>query len=169
MPLIEPIFAWNFPLVTLIYLKRSLVFSILLFSLFLCTDHWGRLSYTSQDGGVEGRALIFSCKSSKITTCCWTAVDRKMLNPAKKKDTLHPRAMEKPQQDGRRGKIVFRIKPHAHQRCLEGSNKTLCSPGDPTESEPDLPLHVWVSPAEVWGSECSRPGYGISLLRGGRH
>ena len=36
-------------------------------------------------------------------------------------DTLkpysHPRAKEKPQQDGRRGEIAFRIKPHTHQRC----------------------------------------------------
>ena len=32
---------------------------------------------------------------------------------------------------------------------LGGSNKTFCAPGDPTETEPDLPLSVWVSPAEV--------------------
>ena len=44
---IVPIFAWNVPLVSLIFLKRSLVFSILLFSLFICIDHWGRLSYLS--------------------------------------------------------------------------------------------------------------------------
>ena len=31
-----------------------------------------------------------------------------------------PRKKEKPQQDGRRGKIMFRIKPHTHQRCSEG-------------------------------------------------
>ena len=31
---IEPIFAWNFPLISLIFLKRSLVFPILLFSSF---------------------------------------------------------------------------------------------------------------------------------------
>ena len=42
---IESIFAWNVPLVSLIFLKRSLDFPILLFSLFLCTDHWGRLFY----------------------------------------------------------------------------------------------------------------------------
>ena len=42
---IKPIFAWNVPLVSLIFLKRSLVFPILLFSLFLCIDRWGRLSY----------------------------------------------------------------------------------------------------------------------------
>ena len=45
-------------------------------------------------------------------------------------------------QDGRRGKITFRIKPHTSQKCLEGSNKTLCTAGDPTEKEPVLPLHV---------------------------
>ena len=38
-------------------------------------------------------------------------------------DTPCPRVHEKPQQDGRRGKIVFRIKPHTRQRCSEGSNK----------------------------------------------
>ena len=40
---IEPIFAWNVPLVPLIFLKRSLVFPFCCFPLFL----WGRLSYLS--------------------------------------------------------------------------------------------------------------------------
>ena len=44
---IEPIFAWNVPLVSLIFLKWSIVFPILFFPLFLCTDHPGRLSYLS--------------------------------------------------------------------------------------------------------------------------
>ena len=45
---IEPVFAWNVPLVSLIFFfKRSLVFPILLFPLFLCIDYWGRLSYLS--------------------------------------------------------------------------------------------------------------------------
>ena len=59
-----------------------------------------------------------------------------------RKDTSCPRAKEKPQQDGIRGKILNKINPHTCQRHLEGSNKTLCSTGDPTESEPDLPLRV---------------------------
>ena len=33
-----------------------------------------------------------------------------------KKDTPHPKAKEKLQQDGRRGEIVFRSKPHTRQR-----------------------------------------------------
>ena len=40
-----PIFPWNVPLVSLIFLMRSLVFSILCFSLFLCIEFWGRVSY----------------------------------------------------------------------------------------------------------------------------
>ena len=84
-----------------------------------------------QDGGVEGCVFIFSCKNSKITV-----IDRRLL------DTPCPRAKEKPPQDGRRGKIAFRIKPHTHQKRLEGSNKTLCVPGGPTETEPDLPVSV---------------------------
>ena len=38
LPFIEPIFAWNVPLVSLIFLKRSLVFPILLFSSI--SLHW---------------------------------------------------------------------------------------------------------------------------------
>ena len=53
-------------------------------------------------------------------------------------DTPRPRAKEKPQKDSRRGEIAFRIKPHTCQRRSEGSNKTLCAPGEPTETEPDV-------------------------------
>ena len=42
---IVPILAWNIPLISLIFLKRSLVFPILLFPLFLCIVHLKRLSY----------------------------------------------------------------------------------------------------------------------------
>ena len=44
---IVPIFAWKFPLESLIFLGRSLVFPILLFSSILCIDQLRRLSYLS--------------------------------------------------------------------------------------------------------------------------
>ena len=44
---IEPIFAWNVPLVSLIFLKRYLVLPVLFFSLFIFTVHLRRLSYLS--------------------------------------------------------------------------------------------------------------------------
>ena len=42
---VEPIFSWNIPLVSRIFLKRCLVFPFHCFLIFLCSDHWGRLSY----------------------------------------------------------------------------------------------------------------------------
>ena len=68
-----------------------------------------------------------------LTGACW-------IPP--KKDTLHPKAKQKPQQDGRRGERAFRIQPHTRQRCSEGANETLCTPADATETEPDPPLSV---------------------------
>ena len=82
-----------------------------------------------------------------------------------KKDTSCPRAKEKPQQDRRKGKNTFRIKPYTYQRCSEGSNKTLCAPGDPTETDPNLPLRVWVSPAEVWVSSGLPQGQGLCMQK----
>ena len=44
---IVPILAWNVPLISPIFLKRTLVFSILLFSSILCIVHLRRPSYLS--------------------------------------------------------------------------------------------------------------------------
>ena len=49
-----------------------------------------------QDGGVEGRALTPSGEKTRITTGCWTIIDRRMLELTKK-DTPHPNTREKPQ------------------------------------------------------------------------
>ena len=58
---IAPIFAWNVPLVSLIFVKRSLSFPFYCFRLFLCIDHWGRLSYRSLlfFGTLHSDAYIF--------------------------------------------------------------------------------------------------------------
>ena len=59
---IVTIFAWNVPLVSLIFLKRSLDFPILLFFSVFCTDHRGRLSYRSLlfFGTLHSNQYIFS-------------------------------------------------------------------------------------------------------------
>ena len=54
------------------------------------------LGERNQDGGVEGRALTPSCENTRITTSCWTVIDRKTLELTKK-DTPHPKTKEKPQ------------------------------------------------------------------------
>ena len=63
-----------------------------------------------QDGGVEGHALTPSCESTRITTNCWTIIDRKTLELTKKY-TPHPKTKEKPQWDGRRGAITIKSNP----------------------------------------------------------
>ena len=47
LSLIKPIFAWSIPLVSLIFLKSLSSFPFYRFSVFLCTDRWGRLSCLS--------------------------------------------------------------------------------------------------------------------------
>ena len=44
-----------------------------------------------------------------------------------KKDTLLPRAKEKPQQDGRRGKCAFRIKPHPATDARKAQTNLVCT------------------------------------------
>ena len=78
-----------------------------------------------------------------------------------KKDASRPRAKEKSQQDGRTGEIAFRIKSHTHQRCSEGSNKTLCAPHKETQQRQSLNVssrgtgQQWMLQGQ--GSGCSRP------------
>ena len=84
-----------------------------------------------------------------------------------KKDNPCPRAKEKPQQDGRRGEIMFRIKPYPPET-LRGLKQTSCAPGprDPTKTEqeeylsvscrdtgqqwPAQGLGLWVQQSWVW-------------------
>ena len=64
----------------------------------------------NQDGEVEGRILTPSCENTRITTSCWTIIDRKTLELTKK-DTPHPKTKGKPQWDGRRGAITVKSNP----------------------------------------------------------
>ena len=43
------------------------------------TISFPRSSSSKKDGGVEKYALIFSFENIKITTICWTTIDRRML------------------------------------------------------------------------------------------
>ena len=95
-----------------------------------------------QDGRVKGHVLIFSCENTKLTTSCWTTINMKMLEPTKK-DTPHPRTKEQPHQDGRRGPIVFKIKPHTRQRCCRAQTKA-CVLQDPGERSSN-PTRDWAT------------------------
>ena len=95
-----------------------------------------------QDGGVEGCLLIFT-ENTKISTSCWTVMDKQCWNPWRK-DSPCPRAKEKPQQDSRRGAATFRVRPHTHQSRSMGTDKTWCAPG-PSETN-SAPTIDWARP-----------------------
>ena len=90
-------------------------------------------------------------------------------------DAPHPSAKEKHQWDRRRGAIMFRIKPCTCQRCLEGANKALCTPGsrerisDLHKRLTVLPLSVWVSPAEARSAMACRGERSSGYSRPWRH
>ena len=62
-------------------------------------------------------------------------------------DIPYPKAKEKPQQDGRRGEIMFRIKPHPCQRHSEHSNIP-CAHQDPETPQRLRQNYIWVSHEE---------------------
>ena len=90
--------------------------------------------------------LLYHCKmasllfffSFSLTLHCWFWGD-----------TPCPRAKEKPQQDGRRGETMFRIKAHTCQRHSK-SSKIPSMHQDPETPERLRQNCVWVSPVEVW-------------------
>ena len=55
---------------------------------------------------------------------CWIPQKKK-----KKQKTLCPRAKEKPQQECRRGKIMFRLKPHTHSSIFAWRTPWTVEPG----------------------------------------
>ena len=64
----------------------------------------------AQDSRVEGCALTPFYKNTRITTNCWTTIHKKMLEPTKK-DILHPKTKNKPQQDNSGGAIAIKSNP----------------------------------------------------------
>ena len=119
----------------------------------------------AQDGRVEGCVLI-SCENSKIATRSWWLQSQPSTGECwipPKKDAPGQRTKEKPQQDGKRGEIMFTVKPYTHQRYSEGSNKALCTPGprDPQILSQTGLWSVWMSPAEARLSSGLPQGEGL--------
>ena len=66
-------------------------------------------------GWVEGCALISSYKSSKITTSCWTTIDRRMLEPIQKKNYPMSNDTEEASARWQEGHNHDKIKSHTLQ------------------------------------------------------
>ena len=91
------IFAWNVPLVSLISLKISLVFTILFSLSISCTDHLGRLScfFLLFFGTLNSYGYIFPFLLGLLLTlshclfyCCMCVLSRLVMN-----DSLRPRGL----------------------------------------------------------------------------
>ena len=65
-----------------------------------------------EDGRVEGRVLTPSCESTRITTNCWTVIDRETLEH-NKKDTPHPK-QTRSHDETVGGAQSHKIKSHNH-------------------------------------------------------
>ena len=111
---------------------------------------WVRAINIPQDTGVLWNT-IWTVTSRESSSC--VVLERLW------QDAPRPKA-EKPQQNGRRDKIAFRIKPHTCQRCSEGSNKP-CEHQDPGTPQRLRQNCVRVSPVEVRVSSGLPQGQGL--------
>ena len=89
-----------------------------------------------------------SCSNTKIATSCWTTVNRKMLEHAKKKKIPpHPRTKEKPWWDEKRGTITLKSKPIPARDSWRSQTKP-CGHQDPWERSSDS--HKRLSQTCLW-------------------
>ena len=79
-----------------------------------------------QDSGVEGCVLIVSRQNSKIRTHCWTAIDRRMLNPPKQ-DTPRPKAKKKPQKTVGGAKLSLESNPIPARDAQRAQTNLVCT------------------------------------------
>ena len=100
-----------------------------------CSTVWWRMHLAYGWNKANNKLLVLSLLvvgAGVVAVWCWSGgciVLEQLWG-----DSSCPRAKGKPQQDGRRGNIMFRIKPHIHQRRSEGSNKP-CVHQDPVLSQ----------------------------------
>ena len=143
-------FAWNFPLISLIFLKKSLVFfPFYYFPLFLCIIHLGRLSYLS--------FIFFGILHSAVCIfpflLCLSPVFLSQLFPVDPTKRLRtPREFHSEGQLD----LIIEFPQDWENRDLEGTKKSLVSTRiqekgsvTPPETKPYLAVSVWDSLVEA--------------------
>ena len=101
--------------------------------------------------------IIWMCSTGVAAVQCWSSSC--MALEQLWGDTPHLRT-EKPQEDGKKDEIAFRIKLHSQQRRSEGSNKP-CAHQDPEPPQTLGQNCVWVSPMEVQVNRGLPQGQGL--------
>ena len=137
---------------------------------------WERL--TVGETGIEGCALIFSCENSKITTYCWTTIDRRTLDPTIKRYPISKGKGKAPARlyDGAILDLKSSLIP---TRDTQRAQTEPCAHQETTQRLSQTCLWVFECLLQRYGSAvsghrggvsgCSRPGCGISLLGGSHH
>ena len=124
----------------------------LLTSCFCLPVPYDEKDINKQDRRVKGYVLIFSCVNSKFATSCWTTMDRRMLESTKKKISQFQGQRRSPSKTVGGAKLHLESSPILTRDAWKTQAKSYAhqDPDVPaTETEPDLPLIVWVSRAQV--------------------
>ena len=104
--------------------------------------------------------FIFPCENSKIATLLLNNYPQDICWIPPKKDTPRPRAKEKLQQNGRRGKIAFRMKPIPTRDARRAHTKP-CAHQDPETPQRLSQTCPWVFECLLW-----RYGSAVACCRG---
>ena len=114
-----------------------------------------------QDGRVEGGALIFFCENSKTVTNCWTTIDRRMLDPTKKKDTHVQGQRRSPNKTVGGAESLLESNP-IPIRDAQSAQGTRGPTRDWARPAFECLSVSWIGTGQQWpgdrGSGCSRPG-----------
>ena len=111
------------------------------------TISFPRSSSSKKDGGVEKYALIFSFENIKITTICWTTIDRRMLEPTKERYPTSKEQRRSLQQNGRMSTIMLKSNSIPTRDSWRAQTKS-SSHQDPGESSSDP--HKRLSQTCLW-------------------
>ena len=128
---------------------------------------WGRKQFASC-------VLIFSCKNSKITICCWTTIDRRMLDPTKKIPHIQGQRRS-PSKMVEGEKLHLESNPIPTRDTWRAKTNLVCTRTQKPHKDWARTVFeclqwMYGSPVDCCRSSgCSIPGYGISLLGGGHH
>ena len=107
------------------------------YMIFYVEIEWAKQGCT---GRLEGHELIFFCKDTKIATSCWTTINRRMLEPTKKKISHVQR------RSCNRGAIMLKSNPIPTRdfwKAKTKQNKTTCVHQDPGKVRV-IPTRDWV-------------------------
>ena len=121
----------------IIHTQKESVTLHLVITVCLCSSY-------PQVGWIKACAFIFSCENSKIATNCWTTINRRMLDPTKRRYPMSKGKGGSPK-DGRRGDFI----PAIPARDAWRAQTKPCTSKNPETTQRLSQNCVWESPVVV--------------------